>query len=120
MPPSPLPAALLLKNPATGLTQMAQLGSYVECPASTDTPLGDPGAIGDYLDHVTVFPAIVACGDVVIKDGTTTIATFPGGGTAALVDGKPFDIPVRAVSVSGQWSVTCGASVAAVAVGKFS
>lgn len=105
--------------PATNWVYNA--GYYVNCPVGTTSVLqSSTGAIGDYLDHVTVFPAIVSAGAVSIVDNATTLATWAGGGTTALLTLTPFTIYVGAVSRSGAWKITTGTSVTALAEGRFS
>lgn len=96
-------------------------GTYVALPASTTTTIqSSAGAIGDYLDHITVFPTTTAAGSIVLKDGATTIATYAGGTGTALLTLTPFTIYVGAVSSVGAWSAVVGANVTGVAVGRFS
>jgi apolipoprotein N-acyltransferase len=87
--------------------------------SQTNAGLGVAGAIGDYLQGFLIVPAIAACGVVTIKDNTTAIISFPGGGTTALPNLEPIWVPVGAQSQLGGWTVTTGASVSVVAVGKF-
>ena len=87
--------------------------------SQTAAGLGAAGAIGDYLEGFLIIPATAACGVVTIKDLTTTIIAFPGGGTTALPSLAPIWVPVGAPSQLGGWTVTTGASVSVVAVGKF-
>jgi len=105
-------------SPVVAADQYAQ---YEICPVSATTTcaVSGAGAVGDYLAGVLVFPATAACGNVIILDNATAIGTFPGGGTTALADLKPFLIPVGLFSLSGAWKVTCGANVTATAIGKF-
>lgn len=97
-------------------------GYYVAVAASqTDSVIqSSTGATGDYLDYVVVIPATTAPGVVTIKDNTTAIISYPGGGTTALLTLTPFTINVGAFSRSGAWKITTGANVSVVAVGKFS
>ena len=97
-------------------------GYYVAVAASqTDSVIqSSTGATGDYLDYVVVVPATTAPGVVTIKDNTTAIISYPGGGTTALLTLTPFTINVGAFSRSGAWKITTGANVSVVAVGKFS
>lgn len=81
--------------------------------------LGTNGAAGDFLSHIVIQPAVAACGVVTVIDGSTTVFSFPGGGTTALPTLLPATIYVGAKSVNGPWKITTGANVAAVAVGKF-
>ena len=97
-------------------------GYYVAVAASQTGAVlqSSTGAIGDYLDHIIVFPATTAAGNVLIIDNSTTVGTYPGGGTTALLTLTPFTIYVGAVSRSGAWKVTTGANVSILAVGRFS
>ena len=79
---------------------------------------GSGGATGDYLSHCVVIPTSTSPGVVTIKDSSTTVYAFPGG-SSSLSNLVPFTIPVGAKSVSGAWTVTTGASLSAVCVGKF-
>ena len=98
-----------------------QYAQYKACAVSSTTTVGvtGAGATGDYLAGVLVSPATAGCGNVIVLDNATAIATFPGGATTALADLKPFIIPVGLYSTSGAWKVTCGANVTATAIGKF-
>lgn len=97
-------------------------GYYVSVAASqTDSVIqSSAGAAGDYLEGVLVIPATTAAGVVTIKDNATTLISYAGGGTTALLTLTPFFIPVGAVSRSGAWKVTTGANVSILAIGKFS
>lgn len=102
---------------ATGVDQYA---THKEVAASqTAAVLGATGAIGDYLSHVTVFPAIAACGVVTVLDAASTVGTFPGGGVTALPSLAPFTIMIGAFCTGAGWKITTGANVAVTAVGKF-
>lgn len=87
--------------------------------SATDQVIGGSGATGDYLSHVVVVPAVAACGLVTIKDNTTAIISFVGGGTTAMPSVAPFVIPVGMLSANGAWKITTGANVSCVAVGRF-
>ena len=98
-----------------------QYAQYKPCLVSSTTTVAvtGAGAAGDYLAGVLVSPGTAGCGNVIVLDNATAVATFPGGGTTALADLKPFIIPVGLYSTSGAWKVTCGANVTATAIGKF-
>lgn len=99
---------------------IASASEYETVAASqTAQALGATGAAGDIIRGILVVPAIVACGLVTLLDGSTSIPVFVGGGTTALVDAKPFFIPLGLKSVSGAWKITTGASVSCIAVGDF-
>jgi len=96
-------------------------GYYVQLPVSTTTTMqSSSGATGDYLQGITVFPSSTAAGTIAIKDGSTTVATYAGGGTTALLTLTPFYIPIGAFSRNGAWSAVVGSNVAGIAFGKFS
>lgn len=88
--------------------------------SQSDQILGNTGSTGDYLSHITVFPAVAGCGGVTIKDGSTTVGIFAGGGSTALPTLAPFTIVFGARSVNGPWKITTGASVSVMAFGEFS
>lgn len=78
------------------------------------------GAAGNYLDHVTIFPAATTCGAVSIFDNTATVASWPGGSGTNLLTLTPFTIYLGAVSrATGGWKVTTGGNVSLFAVGRF-
>lgn len=105
---------------ATALSTNALAGEYEAVAASaTDQVMGATGGTGDYLSHVIVIPAVAACGLVTIKDNTTAIISFVGGGTTAMPSVAPFVIPVGMYSASGAWKITTGSNVSCVAVGNF-
>ncbi len=87
----------------------------------TDQVLGPNGHKGNILSRLIVIPATTSPGVVQIQDGdATAITVFAGGGTS-VADLKPFVIDIDAISVvAGGWSVTTGANVSVIAVGKFS
>lgn len=97
-------------------------GYYVAVAASqTDAVIqSSTGATGDYISGVLVIPATTAPGVVTVKDNSTAIVSYPGGGTTALLTLTPFFIPIGAVSRSGAWKITTGSNVSVVAVGRFS
>ena len=119
-PPAGLPSAGPAGSaPVVPADQYAQY-EVVAAGVTTAQTLGLTGATGDYLAGVLVFPSLASCSAVAIIDNATTIGTFPGGGTTALTDLKPFLIPVGLYSVSGPWKITTGASgVSVVGIGKF-
>jgi hypothetical protein len=110
--------------PATdwvGTTALGKFGTgyYVAVGASaTATVLqSSTGATGDYISGVLVVPASTSPGQVLLLDNVTSITIFTGGTVSNIV---PFFIPLGAVSRSGAWKLTTGASVSCVAIGKFS
>ena len=94
-------------------------GSYETVAASqTDQVLGATGAAGDWLASLLIVPATTGAGAVSIKDGSgSSITVFTSGGT--LADLKPISVPLNIQSTAGAWSVTTGANVSVVAIGRF-
>jgi hypothetical protein len=98
---------------------------YVTVAASQTTKQistsGD-GAVGDYLSHVVVVPASSAAAGITILDGSTaviTVPTFAGSGTGTVCP-PPFVVGCGMVCTSTKgWVITTGASISAVAVGRF-
>lgn len=100
-------------------TQLVNGSGYEAVAAGqTDQVLGATGAIGDYLAAILIQPGTTSPGAVVVKDGVTTIWTFPGGASSvgALY---PFPVPFGIKSVNGAWTVTTGADVTVLASGSF-
>ncbi len=115
-------APVVIASNQSNLPVINGANKYVAFAANTSITAisgGGGGATGDYLSHVVVVPAAVGCGVVTITDNATAIISFPGGGTTPLSNLVPFVISVGALSSSGAWKMTTGASVSVVAVGKF-
>lgn len=102
--------------------QVVAVGASYETVAAsqTDQALGATGATGDYLLGVLIVPATTSPGAVSIKDGGGSSITVFTGGASSVSKLVPFMVPIGAVSAAGAWSVTTGANVSAIAVGKFS
>jgi hypothetical protein len=77
------------------------------------------GAIGDYLGSCLITPSSTSPGVVTALDNAVSIPLFSGG-ASSLSNLVPFSVYVNAVSVSGAWKITTGASVTVVCTGKFS
>ena len=111
-----LPVTLASDQPAVNTRRV---GEYETVAASqTAQALGATGATGDYLEKVIIVPATTSPGNVIIKDGSTSITIFTGGATS-VADLKPIVVPIDCVSVSGAWAITTGANVSAIGVGDF-
>lgn len=103
---------------AAPLPVMEPWSEYEAVPAgSTDQAAGATGAAGDYLSHIVIQPTTTSIGDVVVKDGATTIFTRTGGDT--LPDLSPITVPFGVKSKNGAWEITTGANVAVLACGDF-
>ena len=74
-------------------------------------------SVGDILEEVLIIPEATTAGTVAIKDGGDTAINIFITGT--LVDTKPFVVKLGARSRSGAWQITTGASVHAIAIGRF-
>jgi hypothetical protein len=85
--------------------------------SATDQVMGATGAAGDYLSHVLITPATTSPGNVIIKDGSTTIFTFTGG-ASSVTTLIPFAVPLGLTAVTS-WKITTGTNVSAIAVGDF-
>lgn len=103
-----------------GVPVVNSSGEYEPVAASQSTQtIGATGATGDYLSGVLIVPANLNPGAVSIKDGADTAITIFTGGTASVSNLVPFYVPVGAVSRTGAWQITTGASVSAFATGNF-
>jgi hypothetical protein len=96
-------------------------GYYVTVAASQTAAVlqSTTGATGDYITGILVIPATTSPGNVLLLDNATSITVFAGGATS-VSNLVPFFIPLGAVSRSGAWKLTTGASVSCIAIGKFS
>lgn len=83
----------------------------------TDSVLGSPGAVGDWLGSLVVVVATAATSQVQIQDGDgaafTVFPANPGGGVGT------YNVQIGIRSVIGPWSVTTGAGVSVIAIGSF-
>lgn len=94
-------------------------GFYETVAASqTAQVLGANGSRLDFLESILVVPASTTAGAVTILDGSTSIIVYTGGTVGA--DLTPILIPLGLCSKTGPWSITTGAGVSVIAVGKFS
>ena len=111
-------AGVLGSKAATASMSVVNAGLQYKTVAASQTAfvLGATGAIGDYLDHVILQPTAITAGTVTILDNAIVIFTFT---TGTLADLKPIVLPISALSVSGAWKMTTGASVTATAFGNF-
>lgn len=111
--------AIAAQAVSTAPVPVAQADEYETVAASaTDQVIGATGATGDRLAGVLIQPGTTSPGNVIIKDGSTTIYTFPGG-ASSVTTLIPFVVPLGLKSVSGSWKVTTGANVTAIAIGDF-
>ena len=101
--------------------EVAHYGDDYESVAASQTAqvLGTLGALGDYIAGILVVPASVSPGAVTLIDNATSLTVFAGG-VASLLTLHPFYIPLGCRSMSGAWKITTGASLSAIAFGRFS
>jgi hypothetical protein len=83
--------------------------------SQTGQVLGAAGAKGDVIRRLVIVPTTVAPGVVTILDGGTSIPVFVGGATEL----KPIPVELCVESKNGAWSITTGANVSVVAIGRF-
>lgn len=104
----------------TSTAPVYEVGREYEAVAAsaTDQVAGATGATGDRLDYVVIQPATTSPGNVIVKDGSTTIYTFPGG-ALSVADLKPFVVAFVSNSRNGSWKISTGSNVSAVAFGDF-
>jgi hypothetical protein len=96
-------------------------GQYETVAASqTDQVLGTVGAIGDSLDVLIIVPATTSPGAVQIQDGAGSEITVFAGGATSVASLAPISVAIGAMSRAGAWSVTTGANVSVIAIGRFS
>ena len=85
--------------------------------SQTDQVCGPTGGTGDLLERLIIVPETTAAGTVAIQDGSDTAINVLVTGT--LADLTPIVVEIGARSAAGAWSITTGANVHAIAVGRF-
>lgn len=83
--------------------------------SQTAQVLGGTGAKGDYLHAIVAVVATAATSTISILDGATSISLM-----AANTPIGTYVIPLGLRSANGAWSVTTGAGVSVIGVGRFS
>jgi len=96
-------------------------GAYTDyetvLPMQSEQALGPNGLAGDTLERLIIVPLSITCGDVSVKDGSSTaVRVFRKG---SLSDLTPIAIAIGARSVSGGWKVSTQDDVQVIAVGRF-
>ena len=86
--------------------------------SQTDQVLGPSGNKGDILERIILVPAAVGAGNVSIKDGGGSAISIYATGTLDDLTPIPIEIGARSTATDG-WSVTTGANVSVIAVGRF-
>lgn len=87
--------------------------------SQTDQALGAAGAAGDYISHIIVIPTSVSPGAIHIEDNAASNISVFAGGTDSLLTLHPFVVPIGAASAAGAWTITTGANLSCIVVGKF-
>lgn len=89
--------------------------------SATNSALGGNSAAGDIIERLIIVPETTGAGTVAIRDGTGSAAAFNSNVfvTGTLSDLRSIVIDLGARSVSGDWSVTTGANVHVIAIGRF-
>lgn len=101
-----------------GMNQFPQDNDYVTVAASsTAAALGTKA--GGILRRLIIVPATTSPGAVSIKDGSGSAITIFTGGATSVGDLSPIVVELGAISIAGVWSVTTGANVSVVAIGRF-
>lgn len=86
--------------------------------SQTNQKLGpDNSTSGDVLEQLIIVPTTTAAGDVWLSDGNGLSQKIFNTGT--LSDLRPIPIHLGARSVSGDWTVTTGANVKVLGIGRF-
>lgn len=98
--------------------KMAQDEYETVAASATDQVLGATGAIGDYLAGIIIVPGTTSPGNVIIKDGSTTVFTFAGG-ASSVSNLVPFYVAIGAKCVGAGFKVTTGTNVTVFADGDF-
>lgn len=87
--------------------------------SATNQKLGATGVVGDRISLLVIQPGTLTPGSLVLKDGSTTIYTFPGG-SGSVSNLAPILVPLNIRSLNtGGFSVTTGADVSGIATGDF-
>lgn len=85
--------------------------------SQTDQVLGPVGKLGDVIERLIIVPATTGAGAVDIQDGAGT--AFNVFATGTLADLSPIVVNLGIRSRAGAWSVTTGANVSVIAIGRF-
>lgn len=86
--------------------------------SQTDQALGPTGHKGDILERIIIVPATTSPGAVSIKDGGGSAITIFAGGATSVTTLTTIVVELGMRSIVGAWSMTTGASVSAIAIGR--
>lgn len=98
------------------------LAPYYETVAASQTAQvfggGDVGSgKGTWLERLIIVPANLNPGVVTIIDNATSISVFAGG-TGSITELKPIVVDLGVAAKAAKWSITTGANVSVIAVGR--
>ena len=105
-----------------GVAHVQSPGEYKAIAASSNASVGALGAngtIGDFLKSITIVPATLSPGNVVVRDGSAANITVFAGGANSVSNLLPHTSEVQMTSANGGWAISTGANVSVVASGKF-
>lgn len=113
---------LLALLPLTAFaTDMPRTDYKVIAASQSNSALGGNLTSGDIIERLIIVPETTGAGTVAIRDGTGTAAAYNSNVfvSGTLADLNTIEVPLGARSISGDWSVTTGANVHVIAVGRF-
>lgn len=112
--------AMLLAIPAFA-AEMPRTDYKVIAASQTNSSLGGNLLAGDILERLIIVPETTAAGTVAIRDGLNVGAEYNSNVfvSGTLSDLHTIVVDLGARSISGDWSVTTGANVHVIAVGRF-
>lgn len=90
---------------------------HIEVPASTTTVLSTKKGV--LLERLILVPETLSPVAVSIKDGSGSAITVFEGGASSLTELKPIVVELQVRCSGNGWSVTTGANISVVAVGRF-
>lgn len=74
---------------------------------------------GTYLERLIIVPATTSPGAVTIIDNATSISVFAGG-ASSINELRPIVVELGMAATAVKWSITTGANVSVIAVGRAS
>lgn len=109
-------ALLFFAAPAFALEPAHTDYEYVAA-SQSNQKLGPVGGVGDVLEKLIIIPDTTAAGNVWLHDGGGLSQKIFVTGT--LADLSPIPIVLGMRSVSGDWSISTGANVHVLGIGRF-
>lgn len=111
----------LLLSTSAFAAEMPRTDYKVVAASQTNSSLGGNLLPGDIVERLIIVPETTGAGTVAIRDGVGAAAAYNSNVfvTGTLSDLHPIIIDFGGRSISGDWSVTTGANVHVIAVGRF-